>query len=646
MLLYCPECQLDCTIDERSADTFSCPGCGILLYSKSAQALKVGVAAEVAPTGLELEKTRQWRMAVEEVLPSAKQLPFRLGRYEVVAHSGTGAFADVYLAYDTHLERDVALKVPRLKAFMNSERIAQFLDEARVGAKLEHPGIVRVYDVGWLLDEVGFISMEHLPGGTLKSQLALEKPTVHRAATLISHLASAIHYAHTQGLVHRDLKPSNILFGSDGLPRIADFGLALPESQQFEHAGEIAGTIPYMSPEQIRGESHRLDGRSDVWSLGAIFYQLLTGRRPFNGDAARISDEILHREPKPPRQIDDSIPKPLEDICLKCLQKSISERYTSARDLSSDLEAWLTPEIPRSNLAASPAVAGPSSAKKFVDRRMATWAVSLVAGSLLLWGAVDAFAPAGANGRKLADENPAVAFASELNASIDDFVLLRPYSLLDREPRKIWKADANDILNRDPGKGLIHASTATQMLADFGTTDAEEYILTIDFLKNVLAGRTGLFWGYQVDERTTVATYSLAYLACYPPDKRGDKFRYNVEVGCVRNSPVLKPSPKLPPLKPGEKPRMTGSHVWEIQSVNPPNRTGNSFELHVKGHEIRSVRWNGEELRELVAELAKPKQRADPYQPNTPGRFGVYLSSGEATFVDVRVKVLQKSQKQ
>ncbi len=159
----------------------------------------------------------------------------------------------------------------------------------------------------------------------------------------MAQAAEALSYAHEQGLVHRDLKPANILMDRQGRPHIADFGLAVHEDDRWPNRWEVAGTPPYMAPEQVRGESHRLDGRTDLWGLGVILYQMLTGVRPFEGGSnERIYDEILYREPVPPRQRDRTIPRELEWICLKCLSKLMTDRYTTASDLADDLRSWLT----------------------------------------------------------------------------------------------------------------------------------------------------------------------------------------------------------------------------------------------------------------------------------------------------------------
>ena len=155
---------------------------------------------------------------------------------------------------------------------------------------------------------------------------------------MIATVAEALHYAHRQGLVHRDIKPGNILLDKSGKPFVADFGLALKEAD-FGKGATFAGTPAYMSPEQARGEGHRVDGRSDIFSVGVVFYELLVGRRPFKADTQKeLLEQITTVEARPPRQVDDRIPKELERISLKALSKRASERYTTAKDLADDLE--------------------------------------------------------------------------------------------------------------------------------------------------------------------------------------------------------------------------------------------------------------------------------------------------------------------
>jgi serine/threonine protein kinase len=202
-------------------------------------------------------------------------------------------------------------------------------------------GKSKVFDFGRLDDGGCFIVFELVTGGHLGTEIRKGPLSVERAVDVMIQLSQAVHHAHHEkNLFHRDLKPSNILIAPDGRPLITDFGLAISDEQQLQTRGEISGTLAYMSPEQTRGESHLLDGRSDIWSLGVIFYELLTGKRPFNGITHdQVFEQIQHREPRPLRQIDDSIPHTIERICLRCLRRNEEHRYQVASDLASDLRS-------------------------------------------------------------------------------------------------------------------------------------------------------------------------------------------------------------------------------------------------------------------------------------------------------------------
>ena len=261
-----------------------------------------------------------------------------IGRYEIVERLGGGSFGDVYLAYDPDLRREVAIKVPNAQNFSSNDAAEMFLKEAQRTAKLKHARLVTIYDVGRLSDGSVYVVMEYIKGTTLSNSIGGLTVNVQQAAKLIAEVAEAVHFAHRHGLVHRDLKPANILIDTQGEPRVADFGLAIHESEQHLLRGERSGTVAYMSPEQFRGQSHLLDGRSDIWSLGVIFYQLLAGRRPFQGGTLQeLEDAVLNQDAKPIRQIRDQVPLSIERVCLKCLSKSPGDRYATAADLAADL---------------------------------------------------------------------------------------------------------------------------------------------------------------------------------------------------------------------------------------------------------------------------------------------------------------------
>lgn len=266
--------------------------------------------------------------------------PLRLGRYQIKKVLGEGAFGRVYLGWDTEARRQVAIKVPRPDRFASQEMLNKFLNEAITLAHLDPcPGVVKVHEVGLDKAVTCYVVMQYIHGSSLKDWLEQHGTLSPREAVqLLAQVAEAAHFAHQRGLVHRDLKPANILLDGRQRAYVADFGLALHEDVQRLRAGEMAGTLAYMSPEQVRGEAQWLDGRTDIWAIGVILYEALTGRRPFSAPRFdELVEEIQRRSPRPPRSIDLNIPEALEAVCLRCLAKRVDDRYTTAADVAREL---------------------------------------------------------------------------------------------------------------------------------------------------------------------------------------------------------------------------------------------------------------------------------------------------------------------
>jgi serine/threonine protein kinase/formylglycine-generating enzyme required for sulfatase activity len=279
--------------------------------------------------------------AAEPQVLAVSLLPERIGRFRVEKVLGTGGFGIVYLARDEQLNRPVAIKVPHANRVARPEDAGPYLTEARTVASLEHPHIVPVYDVGSTAEHPFFVVSKYVQGTDLATSILAHRLSWQQAAQLVATVADALHYAHKQGLVHRDVKPRNILIDLNDNPFVVDFGLALRE-ENIGSGPTWAGTPAYMSPEQARGEGHRVDGRSDIFALGVVFYELLVGRPPFRGDRlSQIFEQITTQEPRPPRQHDDTIPMEVERICLKALSKRATDRYTTAKDFADDLRHFL-----------------------------------------------------------------------------------------------------------------------------------------------------------------------------------------------------------------------------------------------------------------------------------------------------------------
>ena len=271
----------------------------------------------------------------------AGQTPRTLGRYVIERSLGTGGYGQVFLAQDQELRRPVAVKVLNAGALATEADVERFHGEARRLAQLRHPGIVTVHDVG-VQDGLIFLVSDYLEGPNLHQWLRAARPDWRETLRVVAEIADALAYAHARATIHRDVKPENVIMADGRSPVLIDFGLGLDETFSGSEFGVISGTYQYMAPEQALGLAHRIDGRTDIYGLGVVLYQLLCGRVPFRSfDRRELVRQIQQDEPQPLRQLAPTIPPELDRVCLKALSKRVQDRQTTASDFADDLRRLL-----------------------------------------------------------------------------------------------------------------------------------------------------------------------------------------------------------------------------------------------------------------------------------------------------------------
>ena len=265
----------------------------------------------------------------------------KVAHFEIIERLGMGEFGTVWKARDTLLDRTVALKIPRREQ-LDPLLVEKFMREARAAAQLRHPNIVSTHEVGREGNTL-YIVIDYVRGVPLSVILDDHRLGIRESVEMLAKIAAALEHAHRAGVIHRDLKPSNILVDENGEPHLMDFGLAKRKELEISITtdGAILGTPAYMSPEQARGEANRVDGRSDVYSAGVLLFQMLTGELPFRGSTRMLLQKVINDDAPGPRTLEIRVPRDLDTICLKCLEKEPARRYATAGDLAADFHRFL-----------------------------------------------------------------------------------------------------------------------------------------------------------------------------------------------------------------------------------------------------------------------------------------------------------------
>lgn len=547
-----------------------------------------------------------------------------MDRYLIKGEIGRGGFGRVLAAQDQRLERPVAIKVARRAAAVGSSLAAEFQREARLAAKINHPNVVTVYDSG--VDDAGqcFVAFEFVAGQTLADRIQAGPIDRIQAVTWMITIAEAVHAAHKLQLVHRDLKPANILLDEEGRLRVADFGLAMTADSRQERAGEIAGSPPYMAPEQLRGETEHFDCRTDIWGLGVILFELLVGRRPFavedSKDTVGLIARILDHQPTRLREVDGTLPMELDEICQRCLAKDMSDRWKSAEEFAQALRSVLA------TLTTQPAVSTPTRTSS------TRWLIALA----IIMGltATPAFNLGWMRNPQIDQQDLIVPAANQQVPPIDvkpaEPKLLEPivaetpepvaspvpgkwFPLLARRPQEVfWPADA--------GLSYLDFSKETKQLRFQCNQDgilklgeaSGDYEVKVDLSQPNWIGSMGLVLGLREDVMDGLPAMSFQTLVVLSRTTGLGKSDATLQRG--RGTRVLTPSQVPPNGTRSRYANLTGTKLkpWFREAT---------LRVRVESGRLTSVAWNHEEHSELCTPELDEWLKPEDYQ----GGIGLYI---------------------
>jgi len=560
-------------------------------------------------------------------LANQEPVSSHIGRFRLEERIGRGGFAEVWRAYDPELERSVAIKFPRRDRVVPESSINRFLDEARKAARMDFPGVVPVYDVGHE-DGYGYIVSELVPGGTLQQYLRDHDLTIVESVRLVAQIAETLQRMHLKDVVHRDIKPHNILMDRDSVPVITDLGLAVTETEMLMETSGTFGTWGYMSPEQVQGQSNQVDSRSDVYSLGVIFYQLLVKRLPFLARSpTEYRIQVLNREPRPLRTLDQSIPRELDELCLRCLSRRPADRPPTALTLAEDLRAWLgsVEQRPRPH---------PRSPLHWLVHRpwLFLTACALLAGVVPLTNALYQ------DWENKRPENATMTRNNDNRADDDRFVT-------DWQPRNLdglergtwhpvlqpplgvllWNLDAETSDRRLlPDESALVVACRSTALFSVGSTQSQDYQLKVDLHKIAGDGHFGLILGFCKQDKSEHHGFQAIVV------KLISTGQFSKRCTVVRRRCALLYS------SPGRANEVHEPVHTEVD-VSYTGSQKSELEIHIVSGRLASVSWNGDELPELadVPDL-------DASQDSWTGQLGVVNSVGHTRFENLSFRNNQR----
>ncbi len=536
-----------------------------------------------------------------------------LHRYTMISKLGSGGFAEVWKAYDNTLKREVAVKIPHDKYSNDPEMLKSIQAEAEKLASLNHPGIVSIYDI-CRQDGKLIIVSELKSGGTLAEVMRSAKTrfSIEVIVDWMASIADSLHVAHRNGLIHRDIKPGNILFDNHEQPCVSDFGLACSEYDQLFESQAIVGTVSYMSPEQALGKNKQLNPQTDIYSLGVILYELLTGRLPFVAAfVLDYQDQVVNRPPRPLRTIEDSIPAQLEQICLKCLEKSPADRYTTAKDLADALrKSLILSETKKSKHVALLAIP----------------AIAILIGFAAMLFIPDAPAEQNTNSASAllssqeASPSKENQLPTKLNKKIVKLAQLKPVVTL---TPLIWPRDSgvSDYSILKDRNGIRFNSDGLGLLAIDSPKKVRSIQVEID--RQFQRIGTGLFFNYRVNLAKREAAFETINIRMYGGSQNRSLHLYREKYTC-------------------SYPDATGYlHMTQMQKVNlnMPDRRKNHLQIEIE---------DGSKLRSVILDNVKYNSLCDTTKGNnkeTKGeaiktQCGFYTSHSTGAFTELKVNGL------